>query len=927
MKKIHVITTYFYPLKGGIENSILETYSRLIKAGYEVIVHTTRDDYKKKNVYEARQDVRGIKIKRYKSTWYSFWPNINWDEAEVVSLHNFNIFPHVLIVLYAFWLKINFNKSFNLILHPHGGFTPRWDDFSGNKKLLKQFYHNTVGKLLVNLLVDKVRAVSSWEKTNLDNMGIKPEIVLVPNGIEDIAFQDIDPLISQDSKNKVAGLGKYIIQIGKVHKSKNHSAVIRVLDKLKEDIKYVIVGEKDDEEYYNELKQLISDLNLEKRVLFVGRIENEKKYYLIKNALALVHLSAYETYGAAVREAMAAGQIVVVNKVTALGTLIGEKEGGFVLKPEKEKDLVETLNFIANDKNSFTLELMRKKAKEIVKDNSWQAVSEKMKELFGAKQEIERSTEKFFKALKKYLPKFLSNINNKKSLFNIFVLSAVFLILFLSLRGLAGNPNEQDLLSSQWSQNGPFESSNERGRFALVYSVVENGSLKFSNELAEFASPDLAKNSNGDFVSLFPPGMAFVVMPGYLLGKLFGLSQFGIYLEIALFALANVLLMYLIARQLKVAKIAAWLGSLSFIFATPSFTYAVSFFQHHVSLFLILAGIYSLLRFSHLRSMLIVFLLCGTSLIIDSANLFNLMPLGIFALFKIFEVNKNEKAYKIVFKPQLLLSFLIILIPLTLYFTYNKYAHDDPVQLSGTLERVTDPDIGIKKDFEDISALTIKEDAGIEKKALSFFETRNLLNGFYTHILSPDRGLVNFAPIVLLGIFGLAVLAGINRYQFSLLFSLIAANLVIYSMWGDPYGGWTFGSRYLIPSYAMLCLGVSVLLQRYRKNLAVILLFMLIFLYSAHINTVGALTSSLNPPKVEVLALEEISGQEEKYTVDRNWDYLEEKGTKSFVYKYVFNDILSPREYYNMVYSLIVLLVLGLGIGHYIFNKRFSRNS
>ena len=35
-----------------------------------------------------------------------------------------------------------------------------------------------------------------------------------------------------------------------------------------------------------------------------------------------------------------------------------------------------------------------------------------------------------------------------------------------------------------------------------------------------------------------------------------------------------------------------------------------------------------------------------------------------------------------------------------------------------------------------------------------FFKTRNLLNGFYIHLLSPDRGIIYYAPVILLGLLG-----------------------------------------------------------------------------------------------------------------------------------------------------------------------------
>src|SRR5215467_8344144 len=54
------------------------------------------------------------------------------------------------------------------------------------------------------------------------------------------------------------------------------------------------------------------------------------------------------------------------------------------------------------------------------------------------------------------------------------------LILSLSLRGLPGNPTSTQINTLAWKDNGPFELSPERGRFALLYSVAENHSVHFS---------------------------------------------------------------------------------------------------------------------------------------------------------------------------------------------------------------------------------------------------------------------------------------------------------------------------------------------------------------------------------------------------------------------------------------------------------------
>lgn len=179
-------------------------------------------------------------------------------------------------------------------------------------------------------------------------------------------------------------------------------------------------------------------------------------------------------------------------------------------------------------------------------------------------------------------------------------------ILSLSLRGQTGNPNSKDLLTSNWQGEGPFELSPERGRFALVYSLVEEGSVKFSQETGKFASPDVAIIEN-KYVSLFAPLLSFAAVPGYLAGKYLGSSQVGAFAVVSLFALFNVIIIRSIAIRLGAHPIAATIGSLIFIFATPGFSYAVNLYQHHLSTFLVLFSIYLLIRFDNFWSLLGVF--------------------------------------------------------------------------------------------------------------------------------------------------------------------------------------------------------------------------------------------------------------------------------------------------------------------------------
>jgi hypothetical protein len=485
------------------------------------------------------------------------------------------------------------------------------------------------------------------------------------------------------------------------------------------------------------------------------------------------------------------------------------------------------------------------------------------------------------------------------------------LVFLFALRGLPGNPTAEEMMATEtWRSEGPLELSPERGRFALLYSIVEDESLFFSLPVARLATPDLALNPEGKFVSLFAPFLSFILIPGYFTGKLLGASVVGAIAMIALFAAGNALFVRAIALRLGAGRNAASLGALTFLFGTPAFAYGTTLYQHHVSVFLLLFSVYALLRWNTFWSLSLVFLLIGISVPLDNPNAFLFIPIALWALARIVSVKAGESgdAFSMTARPLLLFSGLIVVVPLLLFMWYNVTVNGGVLQLSGTLPNV--PAIsenGLALDSDPNQHTEKKPEEREEKTAIGFFETRNILNGLYVHLVSPDRGTLRYTPVILLGIFGFVLLYRKKKFLvLNVLAGVSLVTLLLYSLWGDPWGGWAFGSRYLIPAYAMLGIGISIALEEWKKSRVFLGVFCALFVYSVGVNTLGAITSSANPPQIQVLELEALSGKEQKYTFARNWQYLHESGSKSLAYQIGMNRRMSAEAYYWFLVTLVV---------------------
>ncbi|HZE86806.1 MAG TPA: hypothetical protein VE090_01230 [Methylomirabilota bacterium] len=502
-------------------------------------------------------------------------------------------------------------------------------------------------------------------------------------------------------------------------------------------------------------------------------------------------------------------------------------------------------------------------------------------------------------------------IKYKKILGNLLFLLFIASILLLSVRGLPGNPTPTELNTTYWKDNGPFELSPERGRFALLYSIVENHSFNFQPGIAKFTAPDVGY-MNHQYVSIFAPSVSFVAIPGYILGKYFDISQFGTYIWLALFALLNVFLIRMIAIRLGAAPLAASLAGIAFLFATPAFAYAVTIYEHHVSTFLILLTFYLLIRYNNLFSLAAIWLLYAFSFTVDYPNIFLIFPIAIAAFFRISTVQEVGKKILLHISLPRVLAMAGVIIPLLLFLWFNKVAYGNPFQLSaGSIARV----ISVKPNGAPVLLADISKPTSLPQvtkrdeaqgSIFTAFKPRNMLNGFYILLVSPDRGVLVFTPVMLLGIIGILIANKKKVPYMSVLLGIIGFDLLLYSMWGDPYGGWAFGARYLIPAYAILAIYIAILLTYWRKNNIFLLFFFTIFSYSVVVNTLGALTSNSNPPKVEAESLSQLSDQEQSYTYARNISELNSNNSKSYIFQTYAGSYISAWSYYTYITIFIV---------------------
>lgn len=498
----------------------------------------------------------------------------------------------------------------------------------------------------------------------------------------------------------------------------------------------------------------------------------------------------------------------------------------------------------------------------------------------------------------------------------IYMVLSVLLVLSaitISIKSKTGNPTITELNSPEWMQSGPLELSPERSRFALLFSLVEHKSFQFSDEVARLATPDLGF-FNGKYVSLFAPGTSLLMIPGYYLGKYAGASHLGAATTIGLFAAANVLLIFLILKRLGVSRLTAFIASFLFLIATPALTYAGVMYQHHASTFMLLLSLYMSLRKRTLRNLAVILFVFGFSALIDVPNVFFLLPVVLYALFRFVNFDKAKERITMAIDPKILLSLIALSIPVGIYLTINYYSYGNAFQLSNTVTHIQALDASgkpvIGRGADDRSASDLQNLGQRKRNALNFFKSRHLLNGIYAFTISPDRGVLVFTPIMILGFLGLMELLKRNKTLAQALLGIICLNVLLYSMRSDPWGGWGFGSRYLIPSFSILAILLGLALEHFRKNLIFLLFFLLLGGYSIYVNVAGAISSTANPPQIEVLAVEALSHKRERFSFDRNLEYLQQGRSKSVLYKETLKPYVSAWDYFRIAAGSLTAVIV-----------------
>ncbi len=153
----------------------------------------------------------------------------------------------------------------------------------------------------------------------------------------------------EDEKKAIQAYGleqPYWLYVGALNPRKNLELIIRVLPKLKERYPLIVIGT--GSSYEQEMKTLVSELDLNHQVRFVGHVANHDLATFYKHALALIYPSLYEGFGIPIVESLQNKTPVITSQTSSMPEAAGP--GAILIDPGSEESLQHAMEKMSADK-------------------------------------------------------------------------------------------------------------------------------------------------------------------------------------------------------------------------------------------------------------------------------------------------------------------------------------------------------------------------------------------------------------------------------------------------------------------------------------------------------------------------------------------------------------------------------------------------
>lgn len=261
-------------------------------------------------------------------------------------------------------LKEKINVPF--VLTSHGG-DVRQGNIRHRRAIIKGRHELAVRK------ADRLIAISGFTREGFLRMGARPEkIVDIPNGVH---LDEYSSAAARPDDLPVDIIpGNYFLFLGRLVHRKGVDLLLRALGQWP-DIRtpLVIAGDGDES---SALRQMAVELNLQSRVHFLGRVDGERKKWLLQNSLcAILPSRTWEAFPLTVLESYAAGRPMIASRIPGLMDVVRDDRTGILVAEDDPAELAAAMRRLGND--PALADRMGSNARAWSVDFAWPAVAER----------------------------------------------------------------------------------------------------------------------------------------------------------------------------------------------------------------------------------------------------------------------------------------------------------------------------------------------------------------------------------------------------------------------------------------------------------------------------------------------------------------------------------------------------------------------
>ena len=329
--------------------------------------------YGNKNTKYEKNGVNFIVLKRLKFGKILFPIQIFYDlfrlEREVKKLNPDII--HIQSTIPTFSLFGTYiTRRYLTLITLHGYFKEEYKIHTGIEKIFNRVISVPLEKLALSKIPNII--VVCPQIMNMIKNYTRSKIFIVPNGVSLKYIEKIKPIKEYNDPT--------IFYVGLLNRRKGVHDLIQSMPLVKNKVQNVKLYIGGTGPYINKLKQLVTALDLEKDVIFLGFITDEEKFAYMKAIDIFVLPSYWESFPIVLLEAMASGKPIITTDIAGNPFAVTDRVNGYLVKPGDWQQLAEKLIYMFNNKTLISK--MGEESKKRSLDFDWIAIAQQTREIY-----------------------------------------------------------------------------------------------------------------------------------------------------------------------------------------------------------------------------------------------------------------------------------------------------------------------------------------------------------------------------------------------------------------------------------------------------------------------------------------------------------------------------------------------------------------